>query len=194
MKISAIAMVRNEENIIEDTLKHVSSLVDDIYIYDDCSTDKTVDICRNYATVIQGNKWADTSETRDLAEGINRNAAYLYAMKGKPDYIYVFDADEFADFSGIKFTHDYYRLRLFDFYTVKGEEDIKWNEHKWMGPEYRDITMLFKPRPNTRFRQREPLMVGKDGKQAGYVKHYSKCISEERWEEDCDYYTKYFPQ
>jgi len=194
MKISAIAMLRNEEYILQETLSHVKTLVDDIYVYDDCSTDNTVRICKdNGVNVIKGDKWGDSVEERTNANGINRNKAYLEAMKGKPDYIYCFDADEIADFTGIDFTHDYYKLRLFDFYTTKGD-NAKWNEHKWMGPEYRDIIMLFKPNSYTQFMHREPARFGNNGKNAGYVKHFSKCISEKRWDEDCDYYIKYFPE
>ena len=54
--------------------------------------------------------------------------------------------------------------------------------------------MLFKPTPRIRFIQREPKGVGPNGKVAGYVKHYSKAISEEMWEADCEYYIKYFPR
>lgn len=195
MRISAIAMVRNEADIIQDTIDHIKDLATDIHIYDDCSTDSTVEILKaNGVNVIKGEKWVDTSEGRNAAEGKNRNAAYFEAIKKEPDYIYCFDADEFAYFDGIDFTLDYYRLRLFDFYATKDDIDTKWNEHKWMGPEYRNITMLFKPTRRTRFIQREPVGVGPVGKNAGYVKHYSKCISEERWEEDCDYYAKYFPR
>ncbi len=196
MKISAIAMVRNESEILKESLDYVSTLVDDIYLYDDCSTDDTVKIAESHdkvKKVVRGLKWEDNKAARSEANGTNRNAAYIEALKGKPDYVYCFDVDEVADFTGIEFKHDYYTLRLFDFYSTLETKDLKWNEKIWMGPEYRNITMLFRPMGNTKFMHREPSHVGNDGKNAGYVKHFSKCISEKRWEEDCDYYSKYFP-
>jgi glycosyltransferase involved in cell wall biosynthesis len=199
MKISAISRVRNEEHVIKDTLDHVANLVDDIYIYDDCSTDNTPDICESHPSVkkvIRGTEWADTSQGRDVSEGVDRQKPYIEAMKSpdKPDYIYCFDADEFADFDGIDFTHDYYRLRLFNFYATEEDKDKTWKERVYMGPEYRDITMLFKPTPRVRFGDREPGGLGGNGLRAGYVKEYGKAFSEKEWEDTCDYYINYFPR
>ena len=197
MRISGIIRVRNEEDIIWNTLVHVANLVDDIYVFDDCSNDNTVSICRSHfkvKKVIRNDYWRTTSAERYIEERRHRQILYQEAIKEKPDYIYCFDADEFADFEGIDFTADYYRLRLYDFYITPKDIDKTWKEREWMGPEYRDILMLFKPTPRIQFREREPVGVGAKGKKAGFVKHFSKAISVERWEQDCDYYSKYFPR
>ena len=57
-----------------------------------------------------------------------------------------------------------------------------------MGPEYRDIPMLFKINSNLRFQQRIPVNYSKKMALGGYVKHYGKAISVEEWDKTCDYY------
>jgi glycosyltransferase involved in cell wall biosynthesis len=119
MKIAGISRVRNEEYIIQNTLKHVSELVDEIYIFDDCSTDRTPDMCEAHPKVkrvFRGKTWATTPWGRQVAEGELRQIPYEEAVRNNADWVYCFDADEFADFDDIDFTIDAYRLRLFDFY------------------------------------------------------------------------------
>ena len=52
MLISAIIVVKNEEDTIEDCLRSIRQLVNEIIIVDDESTDKTVDIARKYTSKI----------------------------------------------------------------------------------------------------------------------------------------------
>lgn len=192
MKIIGISRVRNEEHIILDVLNHVSKLVDQIVIYDDCSTDKTPEICEAHPSVvkvIRGTRWGTTPEERNSAEGDLRTAALKEAGLYDPDWIYCFDADEFADFEGIDFTKDAYKLRLFDYYITPEDVDKNYKDRKYLGPEYRDILMLFRYNSQIVFYQREPTIPGsyKIGID-GYVKHYGKAISVEEWEQTCDYY------
>ena len=94
--------------------------------------------------------------------------------------MYYFDSDEFADFDGIDLTDknvDSYFLRLFDYYITKDDVDTHFLERKYMGPEYRDIMMLFRPTPNLIFTGRQPSGFSPRYKQAGYVKHYGKAIT-----------------
>ena len=187
--IAGISRVRNESHIIKQTLKHVSKLVDKIYIYDDCSTDNTVEICRQFGEVIEGKKWESTPEGRNRMEGDGRQIPYEMAVKDGADWVYYFDADEFADFDGIDFTADAYRLRLFDFYITEQDKKNGFKSRKWMGPEYRDILMLFRVSPGIRFYQREPrLPKNYRIEKKGFVKHYGKAISVKEWEKTCDYY------
>lgn len=190
MKIAGISRVRNEETIIENTLSHVSKLVDEIYIYDDCSYDNTVKICKSNSKVkgvIEGKFWDDTPKGREIAEGSLRQKVYKMSVENGADWVYYFDADEYVEFDNIDFTYDNYYFRLFDFYITK--DDIKDNylDRKWMGPEYRDIPMLFKVKEGLFFKQRIPNGIS-NSKFGGYVKHYGKAISVEEWDKTCDYY------
>lgn len=187
-----ITRIRNEAAIIQDTLDHVSKLVDGIIVYDDASEDNTIEICENHPAVIdiiQNNKWEDNPQKRAMLEGSQRQILYQAALKRKPEWLYYFDGDEFADFDKIDFKADAYRLRLFDFYITEEDKHLSWKERKYVGPEYRDILMLFRPHPNIIFKSRVPKVpTGYKVVRAGWVKHYSKAISIERWEQDCRYY------
>jgi glycosyltransferase involved in cell wall biosynthesis len=190
MKIIGITRIRNEAKIIKATLDHVSKLVDEIYVYDDCSEDSTVEICKAHHAVkgvIKGKTWASTPGGRRNAEGQLRQAVYDLAVKNGADWVYYFDADEYIEFEGIDWTADSYYFRLFDFYITEEDKAAHYLEREWMGPEYRDIPMLFKVNPNIKFTSRIP--KGRGFSQfGGYVKHYGKAISVEEWDLTCHYY------
>ncbi len=190
MKVVGISRIRNEEKIIKATLDHVANLVDEIYIYDDCSEDNTVKICKSHPVVkgiIEGKSWDSTPTGRKHAEGKLRHEVYELAVKNGADWVYYFDADEYAEFEDIDWTADSYYFRLFDFYITEEDKDKNYFERKYMGPEYRDIPMLFKVNSNIKFDNRIPTGKG-ISKFGGYVKHYGKAISVEEWENTCDYY------
>lgn len=196
MKFYGITRIRNEENIIQNTLNHVAAFVDGIFVYDDCSTDNTVEICENHSAVkkvIKGQYWDKTSEGRNRAEGTLRQIVYEEAVKNGADWVYCFDADEYIEFTDEIFLNKYtvcYYFRLFDFYITPVDVDKNYLERQWMGPEYRDIPMIFNVNEKDwHFNQRIPLPTIIAGREfGGYVKHYGKAISIKEWEKDCDYY------
>lgn len=195
-KIIGITRIRNEQHIIKDCLDHVAELVDEIYVYDDASTDHTREICFDHPAVkfVKQNKaWEPNPVNRAKLEGIQRQEIYTDAlrMSKSPDWVYYFDADEFADFEGINFKADAYKLRLFDFYITEADKEKDWKYREWMGPEYRDILMLFRPNPKIKFFSRTPTLLSKYRVvNAGFVKHYGKAISVDEWERKCQYYIK----
>lgn len=193
MKIAGITRVRNEELIIKNTLDHVSQLVDEIYVYDDCSTDNTVKICKSHRAVrgiIEGKTWSGTPEARKVAEGYLRQEVYQWAASQGNQWVYCFDADEYIEFENIDFSADCYHFRLFDFYITEHDKNLNYLERKFMGPEFREIAMLFRVSPELLFKQRTPLGIAKS-KMGGYVKHYGKAVSIEEWEKTCDYYVNH---
>lgn len=193
MKLAGITRIRNEEQIIENTLSHVSQFVDEIYVYDDCSTDDTVKICKSHAKVkgiIEGQIWDPTPKGRKLAEGTLRNQVYNLAVERGSDWVYYFDSDEYVEFCDIDFTADSYYFRLFDFYITPQDINSNYLDRQFMGPEYRDIPMLFKTNKNIVFKQRIPEGIG-NSQFGGWVKHYGKAISVEEWEKSCGYYVNH---
>lgn len=193
MKVIGITRVRNEENIIQATLDHVSTLVDGIIVCDDASTDNTVEICEAHESVIKVIKnevWATTPGGRSHAEGSLRQLPYVEAVKEGADWVYYFDADEYADFSLVDFNSNVetYIFRLFDYYITEDDIDDHYLTRPNMGPEYRDIHMLFKVNGRINFRSRIPNGFSGPVALGGYVKHYGKAISVEEWDKTCEYY------
>lgn len=193
MKIIGITRVRNEAKIIQNTLFHVSKLVDCIVVYDDASTDDTVKICNDHhavTKVIAGKIWNPTPVGRSFAEGILRQMAYNEAVRQGADWIYCFDADEYADFDMVDFNSNVetYYFRLFDFYITKEDVYKSYLDRKYMGGEFRDIPMLFKVNDRIEFKARIPYFHGLNMAMGGYVKHYGKAISVEEWDKTCEYY------
>jgi len=197
MKLAGITRVRNEEDILQNTLDHVAQFVDEIYVYDDASEDNTVEICENHPAVVDvirnRTTWSTNTKERALAEGYMRQAPTLAAVKGGAEWIYCFDADEYIEGLSRKmlFGIGSYAFRLFDFYITPEDQDKTYLDRQWMGPEYRDIPMLFRVLPTLKFTQRIPRGFAGPPVFGGFVKHYGKAISVEEWERKCDYYSLY---
>lgn len=83
-KLSVCMIVKNEENYIEDCLKSVQPVADQIVVVDTGSTDKTVEIAKQYGAEVHPFKWVN-----DFSAA--RNASIKYA---KGSWILWIDADE----------------------------------------------------------------------------------------------------
>jgi hypothetical protein len=198
MKIVGITKVRNEQEIIQDTLDYYS-FCDALYVYDDCSTDHTVNICKSHKkvkAVVQGTHW-DLDRYR--AEYQTRQRIFEEALKDNPEWVIYFDADERIewDFKGYE-NYDCIVMKLFDFYITEDDKNHPYYDRQWLGPEYRNILMMFRNMPGIGYfmpDQREALLR-RDAKvlHTGYVKHYGKAISIDEWEKTCDYYSSYFDE
>ena len=194
--IAGIAQVRNEEDIIEDTIEHFLTFCDRLYIYDDVSTDRTAAICEAHPDVHleQGVVWATD---RSGAERDNRQQMLEAATADDADWICTFDADERVELPEQDWRQfDAVCMRLFDFYITEEDVDLPYHERRWMGPEYREIYMLYRNGPNIKFNHhgQRDMWMNVRGKKLfdGFVKHYGKAISVEEWEATCDYYVTYF--
>lgn len=87
MKLSVIIITKNEEEVIEDCLKSVRSLANEIILVNSGSTDKTLQIAKKYgAKIIDApSKKLEFSKWRNVG---------LKAAKG--DWVFYVDADERA--------------------------------------------------------------------------------------------------
>lgn len=203
--IIGLTRVRNEQDIIQETLDHMAGFCDKVIVYDDASTDLTAEICKKHpitAFVIKNNFW-DVNRAR--AEWQNR-AALLKVGKmhaGPDDWFVYMDADERIEFDwtiledldrdtiGI-------RMKLFDYYITEEDVNIHYSKRMWIGPEFRNILMAFRNLSTLDYSspdQRE-VHLRSPGTilNKGYVKHYGKAISVQQWEDTCEYYGTHFPK
>jgi glycosyltransferase involved in cell wall biosynthesis len=197
-----ITRVRNEALIIEDTINHFLGYCDAIILYDDYSTDDTVDIARETGKdrihIIRGNRWRPDRHSENTR---HRKLVHHHAQAVGAEWCLCFDADErlVGDLPPLEGSG--YLFRLFDGYLTEERrelyypgEDLADLPRMW-GPEYRDILMLFRTDAATWPRRglREPVLQGERNRCNVFVKHYGKCMSVEHWEETCEYYMSGFP-
>ena len=205
--------VRNESLVIQDTLDHIAGFADHIVVYDDASTDNTLDTVKRHdsvALVVENKRWLPSIEDRLRSE--TRHRGLLLAMANQylnSSWMMCCDADE-RYVGPIKETLrsktltagvDGFRIRLFDAYmTVDDHEPYKGDRplfgfRKWFGPERRDILMIWR---NTN----DAIYTGLDSREPSGVRslatrfhcqHYGKSLSLEHWDETCKYYMTHFP-
>ena len=84
ISISLCMIVKNEEALLARCLDTIADIVDEINIVDTGSTDRTVEIAKQYTDRVYHFKWID-----DFAAA--RNESFKYATK---DYILYLDADD----------------------------------------------------------------------------------------------------
>ena len=89
-KIVGTYRVKNEERFLEKSLKSVMDICSEIVVFDDHSTDKTVEICSSFDKVVD----IQTQSNPMLNEVRDRNFLLQMALKRKPDFILSVDGDE----------------------------------------------------------------------------------------------------
>ncbi|KKM77237.1 hypothetical protein LCGC14_1372130 [marine sediment metagenome] len=218
-KIAGVTRIRNEAHIIQDTLDHYGEFCPArIYVLDEASTDDTAEIVRTHPDVRQlievPTFEADPGKRRAF-EGWGRQDPCDQAVAAGAEWILCFDADERIEFDFESFDYanwDAVSFRLFDFYITAEDIDgwdntagphpwvtYPWSTREWIGPEYRDIQMLFRvgndvPKFYDRVPEMQPSCRVFEAGYDGCVRHYGKAISIEEWERTCDYYANYQPE
>ncbi len=87
-KLSLCMIVKNEEDVLARCLKSVKSLVNEIIIVDTGSTDKTLDIAKDFGAIILQYEWTD-----DFSAARNFSLNHVTG-----EWILVLDADEILMF------------------------------------------------------------------------------------------------
>lgn len=209
MRIIGLTRIRNEQEIIKDTLDHWGKIcTGGIYVYDDASTDKTLQICKDHPAVrgiVEGGEW-DTD--RERAEHENRQAVLERAQRTAlpDDWFVYFDADEFfadpsQEIPGLLFDQGVKAIacRLYDVYITPQDVNSPYHQRTQVGPEFRTIVMFFRNDPALGYDKPDQRIVNlpPDNRgiaRAGLIKHYGKGFSVEHWEATCDYYINHFPK
>jgi glycosyltransferase involved in cell wall biosynthesis len=210
--IVGMTRIRNEALILPDTLDYLATQVDAIVVYDDASTDDTVDILRKHpkvALIVANQAWEKDIAARKLAEGRHRGLLLDIARSELPhDWMFCFDPDERVTGSLPSFVagleadaSDAVRVQLFDAYMTPEDcapyaPDLPLlHFRKFYGPEQRDILMLWRNRPEIHFAEGHGRTPGgmERVKIDLHCQHYGKSLSVDHWEETCDYYIRHFP-
>jgi len=197
-----LTRVRNESLIIADTIRHFLNYCDHIVLYDDCSTDDTIEIAESVAgdriTILCGDEWR---LDRTAEETRHRYLLLEAARSMGAEWCLYFDADERLVGELPSLTGDGFRFRLFDGYLTADRQqeyssgDLAQLPRMW-GPEYRDILFLFRADKAhyVGLDRREPILKGNISLAPVMVKHYGKCLSVDHWEATCAYYATHFPE
>lgn len=93
MIIHAYILCYNEEDILPFTLDYYSQHCDKIYLLDNQSTDKSVEIASRYPKV-QILSWSSNNTFDEIIQTTIRNTAYKMS-RGIADWVIVCDCDEF---------------------------------------------------------------------------------------------------
>lgn len=136
MILSACIICKNEENLIEDALKSIVNVVDEIIIVDTGSSDNTVNICKKYTDKIYNYNWED-----DFSKARNYSIS-----KANGDWILVIDADERLEFISKNILKNILENSIYNGYCL-----VSSNEK---GESTFPICRLFKNKKEYRFNNR----------------------------------------
>ncbi len=113
-KLSVTILTYNEERRIAECIESVRAIADEIIVVDSMSTDRTVEICRNYGCRISHREFGGYGAMRQYATSLTTN-----------DYVLSIDADEVVSdemrhsIEQLKkegFTHRVYSVNRLNFY------------------------------------------------------------------------------
>lgn len=209
--IIAMIRVRNESDVLADTMNHLSTFADGIVLFDDCSTDDTVEIAQqhpNVLAIVRNRRWQTTK--RIWEETAHRNILYQTALRYRPEWVFYSDADEryLGDIrhellEALPSDIEAVRVELFDAYLSPDDKqpfrrgDELLNFRSKFGPERRNILAAWRTSSDAAFilpDSREPQGIPEDNVSIRFAcQHYGKAMSIEQWDATCKYYIENFP-
>jgi glycosyltransferase involved in cell wall biosynthesis len=139
--ISLCMIVKNEEDQLPRCLKSVRSVVDEIVIVDTGSTDRTVEIARDFGAKVIEAEW-----TGDFAAARN-----LGLDQAQGDWILFLDADEELDLDDARKLREIARQREHDAFFLQIHNHLGAGEQ---GATINPILRMFQNRPEYRFEGR----------------------------------------
>ena len=165
MKLSAIIITKNEEDVIVDCIKSVA-FADEIIVIDSGSTDKTAALAKKQGAHVVDHPFKNFADQR------------TFGMKqAKGDWILYIDADERVSEelrNGIERITNYeLRITEYDAYRIQ-RKNYYLGEHEW--PVIEKHVRLFKKKSLTGWRgdiHESPTVEGKIGELTGYLVHYT---------------------
>ncbi len=70
LKLSVVIITLNEEKNIDDCIKSVKEIADEVIVVDSFSTDATEEICKRHGVIFVQNKWEGIVAQRNFAQGL----------------------------------------------------------------------------------------------------------------------------
>jgi|TARA_Y100000310_G_scaffold328684_1_gene397213 glycosyltransferase involved in cell wall biosynthesis len=203
--VVGITKIRNEEHIIEDTLDNWHEWCDLVHVYDDCSTDRTAEICRAHPIVNEVLTSDCFDPDRERAEWYCRQTIMQSARRfiGPADWIVYFDGDEWLfDFDKEMLSNPdappCIACKSFEsFITPEDEGYHDFRDREWVGPEWELAHYFYRNQfvdgwhlPD----QRHATLRVRMGVPPlnGVVRHWGQGISVQNFERKCNYYTSTF--
>lgn len=203
-KVAGLTKIRNEAHIIGQALDNWHTYCDWIHVYDDCSTDDTVALCKAHPAVREVITSDLMDPNRERAEWYNRQILLNSARRflGPDDWIFYSDGDEFL--------YDFDRSMLdrtetppciaapqYDAYITPDDVEGHFSTRKWVGPEWELVPFFYRNRFMDGWHipdQRNATMRINMGSPPveGISLHVGKAISVEHFDRKCAYYTDVF--
>ncbi len=210
-KVIGLLRVRNEKMLVNEQINHLADLCNAVYVYDDGSTDGTLEIIQKHPRVtgyIANQKWKPSIwPVKDKLMLSEKNMELINFARRKEnltaqDWFIYTDVDEKFE-AGFKQKlskiiqqkkYDLIIFELYDFFITDKDAKIPYNGdiqsmRKYCGTEYRLLPFVFRNIPNLFLINgavRDPL--GYDEKRIWYspykIKHYGKAKTID------DYYAK----
>lgn len=210
-KIVALTRIRNEGVILLDFLDHLGEFSDGIIVYDDSSTDDSVEICRSHKKVlciIRNNLWSHKDRT-SLETKHRAKLLSIATEKFSFEWFLYLDADErlVGDVRheicklNPQEVH-YFRIPLYDAYLTEDDNGAfskstkLLNSRRFYGPERRDIIFGWNLNASPKYElddSREPSVTGNSFVTILGCQHFGKAISIDKWDSKCHYYINNFP-
>lgn len=209
--IVSLTRIRNEGIVLQDFLDHLASFSDMIIVYDDSSTDDTLDICRNHEKVgmiVRNNEWSscnrtslETEHRARLLELANKYYSFKWFCYLDADERLVGDVRQEILNLDVDDVH-YFRIPLYDAYLTPDDQnefskgDVLLNSRKFYGPERRDIIFGWNNNAKPQYildDSREPTVQGNKCVTILGCQHFGKAVSISKWDQKCHYYIDNFP-
>ncbi len=161
MKLSAIIIAKNAEEIIPDCLRSIS-FCDEVIVVDGGSTDKTNDIAKKFHAKIVKGDVNNFAEQRNIGLQHTRGAWVLYI-----------DTDERISPELAENIQKVIVLPNFSTYKIK-RKNFYFGNHEW--PQIEKLERLFKRENLKKWEgqlHESPIIVGEVGELNGYLLHYT---------------------
>lgn len=220
MKLVGLTRVKDEEMMMQEHLDHMAQFCDEIWVYDDLSSDGTYEIAKKHPKVKEvmqtskhwkPKKYGIVKDPLELGKK-NQKLMDKASKESRADWFVFMDVDEFLDENLIKELpkllqdkkYDAICLELYDFFITEKDKDRLYKGdlqaiRPYCGTEYRHQLILWRNIKGLYFREgthREPNGLKKSRTLYSHhkIKHYGKAKSVEDYKKKTELYRKYRPQ